>query len=266
MEIDFQIVDENLKKGEFFPASPLSDMTIKLSKLNDEVKTPNEWICSERKEKSNDVFSCNLYAYIKAGCPTNIEFYDNNAETGVSEIAISKEFTLSNPTVIFIDKRMEEVNGIYTGKAIGGNYITGEEMDLYYKAIRIESNKEGILIGPCLENGDYDPDYLVQCVFNDATNQYEGKVRRESGNQWMELNFIAEIYGVYKQPRAKVAYTQTISSRPGSLYIYEYEAERTSALKGSSVGRPSGNVETPEPTGGGQPVGGFTGPIIPEGD
>ena len=54
MEIDFQIVDENLKKGEFFPASPLSDMTIKLSKLNDEVKTPNEWICSERKEKSND--------------------------------------------------------------------------------------------------------------------------------------------------------------------------------------------------------------------
>lgn len=267
MEIDFQIVDENLKKGEFFPASPLSDMTIKLSKLNDEVKNPNEWICSERKEKSNDVFRCNLYAYIKAGCPTNIEFYANNTETGIPEIAISKEFTLSNPTIISVDTTIEDVNGIYTGKAIGGNYTSGEEMDLYYKAIRIELNKDGILIGPCLENGDYDPDNLVQCVFNEDTNQYEGKVRRESGNQWMELNFIAEIYGVYKQPRAKVAYTQTISSRPGSLYIYEYEVERTSALKGSPAGRTSGSSsETPAPTGGGLPVGGFTGPIIPEGD
>lgn len=42
--------------------------------------------------------------------------------------------------------------------------------------------------------------------------------------------------------------------------------ERNSALKGTSVGRPSGTVETPETTGGGKPVGGFTGPIIPEGD
>lgn len=267
MEVDFQIIDENLKAGEFFTSSPLSDMTIKLSKLSDNA-IADEWICNERREKSNSVFSCNIYAYIKAGCPTNIEFYERNTETGISEIAISKEFTLSNPTVISIDKRMEDINGIYTGNAIGGNYITGEEMDLYYKAIRIESNKEGILIGPCLENGDYDPDYLVQCVFNDATNQYEGKIKRESGNQWMELSFTAEIYEVYKKPRVKAAYTQTISSRPGSLYIYEYEAERTSALKGSSVGRPSGNVEAPaqEPTGGGQPVGGFTGPIIPEGD
>jgi len=139
-------------------------------------------------------------------------------------------------------------------------------MDLYFKAIRIESNKEGILIGPCLENGDYDPDYFVQCVFNDATNQYEGKVRRESGDQWMELSFTAVIYEVYNKPRVKAAYTQTISSRPGSLYIYEYEAERTSALKGTPVGRPSATVETPAPTGGGNPVGGFTGPIIPEGD
>ena len=267
MEIDFQIVDENLKAGEFFPSSPLSDMTIKLSKLSDEA-IADEWICSERRERSNSVFSCNIYAYIKAGCPTNVEFYDKNKETGIHELAISKEFTLSNPTIISIDKRMEDINGIYTGKAIGGNYTTFEEMDLYYKAIRIESNKEGILIGPCLENGDYDPDNLVQCVFNEDTNQYEGKVRRESGNQWMELNFIAEIYGVYKQPRAKVGYTQTISSRPGSLYIYEYEVERTSALKGSPAGRTSGTAEAPaqEPTGGGPPVGGFTGPIIPEGD
>ena len=84
----------------------------------------------------------------------------------------------------------------------------------------------------------------------------------------MEFNFIVEIYGVYEKPRAKVGYTQTISSRPGSLYIYEYEVERTSALKGSSVGRTSGTAEAPaqEPTGGGLPVGGFTGPIIPEGD
>ncbi|HBC32634.1 MAG TPA: hypothetical protein DC024_15475 [Clostridiales bacterium] len=141
-------------------------------------------------------------------------------------------------------------------------------MDLYYKAIRIESNKDGILIGPCLENGDYDPDYLVQCVFNEETNQYEGKVKRESGSQWMELNFIAEIYGVYKKPRAKVGYSQTISSRPGSLYVYEYDVERTSPLKGSSVVRFGGTTETQTqaPTGGGLPVGGFTGPIIPEGD
>jgi hypothetical protein len=160
---------------------------------------------------------------------------------------------------------MEDINGIYTGKAIGGNYTTGEEMDLYYKAIRIESNKEGILIGPCLENGDYDPDYMVQCVLNKETNQYEGKVKRESGNQWMELSFIAEIYEVYKKPRARVGYSQTISTRSG-FYIYEYEVERTSALKGSPVGRASGTSETTPPTGGGQPVGGFTGPIIPEGD
>ena len=265
MNIDFQIVDEDIKAGEFFPSSPLSDMTIQLSKLSDKA-IPGEWICNERREKSNSVFSCNIYAYIKAGCPTNIEFYDKNTETGIHELIISKEFTLSNPTVISIDKRMEDVNGIYTGKAIGGNYITGEEMDLYFKAIRIESNKEGILIGPCLENGDYDPDYFVQCVFNDATNQYEGKVRRESGDQWMELSFTAVIYEVYNKPRVKAAYTQTISSRPGSLYIYEYEAERTSALKGTPVGRPSATVETPAPTGGGNPVGGFTGPIIPEGD
>jgi len=266
MEIDFQIVDENLKEGEFFPASPLSDMTIKLSKLSEEAK-PHEWVCGERREKSNSVFSCNIYAYIKAGCPTNVEFYEKNTETGIHEIVISKEFTLSNPTIISIDKRMEDINGIYTGKAIGGNYITGEEMDLYYKAIRIESNKDGILIGPCLENGDYDPDNLVQCVFNEETNQYEGKVKRESGSQWMEINFSAEIYEVYKKPRVKAAYTQTISSRPGSLYIYEYEVERTSTLKGSSVVRSGGTVETPAQTpAGGLPVGGFTGPIIPEGD
>jgi hypothetical protein len=264
MEIDFQIVDENLKEGEFFPASPLSDMTIKLSKLGDEA-IADEWICRERRERSNSVFTCNIYAYIKAGCPTNVEFYEKNTETGVQELVISKEFTLSNPTVISIDKRMEDINGIYTGKAIGGNYTTGEEMDLYYKAIRIESNKEGILIGPCLENGDYDPDYMVQCVLNKETNQYEGKVKRESGNQWMELSFIAEIYEVYKKPRARVGYSQTISTRSG-FYIYEYEVERTSALKGSPVGRASGTSETTPPTGGGQPVGGFTGPIIPEGD
>jgi hypothetical protein len=265
MEIDFQIVDENLKEGEFFPASPLSDMTIKLSKLGDEA-IADEWICRERRERSNSVFTCNIYAYIKAGCPTNVEFYEKNTETGVQELVISKEFTLSNPTIISIDKRMEDINGIYTGKAIGGNYTTGEEMDLYYKAIRIESNKEGILIGPCLENGDYDPDYMVQCVLNKETNQYEGKVKRESGNQWMELSFIAEIYEVYKKPRARVGYSQTISTRIGSIYIYEYEVERTSALKGSPVGRTSGTSETPAPTGGGQPVGGYTGPIIPEGD
>ena len=267
MEIDFQIVDENLKEGEFFPASPLSDMTIKLSKLSDKA-IADEWICSERRERSNSVFSFNIYAYIKAGCPTNVEFYEKNKETGIHELVISKEFTLSNPTIISIDKRMEDINGIYTGKAIGGNYITGEELDLIYKAIRIQSNKDGILIGPCLENGDYDPDYMVQCVLNKETNQYEGKVKRESGNQWMELSFIAEIYEVYEKPRAKVGYTQTISTRIGSIYIYEYEVERTSALKGSPAGRTSGTVEAPaqEPTGGGQPVGGFTGPIIPEGD
>ena len=267
MIIDFQIIDENLKAGEFFPSSPLSDMTIKLSKLSEDAKH-HEWICSERREKRNDVFSCNLYAYIKAGCPANVEFYENNTETGISELVISKEFTLSNPTVISIDKSIEDINGIYTGKAIGGSYTSGQEMDLYYKAIRIESNKDGILIGPCLENGDYDPDYLVQCVFNEETNQYEGKVKRESGSQWMELNFIAEIYGVYKKPRAKVGYSQTISSRPGSLYVYEYDVERTSPLKGSPVVRSSGTTETQTqaPTGGGLPVGGFTGPIIPEGD
>ncbi len=265
MEIDFQIVDENLKEGEFFPASPLSDMTIKLSKLSEEAKA-DEWICSERRERSNSVFSCNIYAYIKAGCPTNVEFYEKNKETGIQELAISKEFTISNPTIISIDKRMEDINGIYTGKAIGGNYTTGKEFDLYYKAIRIESNKDGILIGPCLENGDYDPDNMVQCVLNKETNQYEGKVRRESGNQWMELSFIAEIYEVYKKPRARVGYSQTISTRIGTIYIYEYEVERTSVLKGSPVGRTSGTSETPAPTGGGQPVGGYTGPIIPEGD
>jgi hypothetical protein len=54
MEIDFQIVDENLKEGEFFPASPLSDMTIKLSKLGDEA-IADEWICRERRERSNSV-------------------------------------------------------------------------------------------------------------------------------------------------------------------------------------------------------------------
>ena len=267
MIIDFQIIDENLKAGEFFPSSPLSDMTIKLSKLSEDAK-PHEWICSERREKRNDVFSCNLYAYIKAGCPANVEFYEDNTETGISELVISKEFTLSNPTLISVDSSFEDINGIYTGKAIGGSYTSGQEMDLYYKAIRIESNKDGILIGPCLENGDYDPDYLVQCVFNEETNQYEGKVKRESGSQWMELNFIAEIYGVYKKPRAKVGYSQTISSRPGSLYVYEYDVERTSPLKGSPVVRSSGTTETQTqaPTGGGLPVGGFTGPIIPEGD
>ena len=265
MEIDFQIVDENLKEGEFFPASPLSDMTIKLSKLSEEAKA-DEWICSERRERSNSVFSCNIYAYIKAGCPTNVEFYEKNKETGIQELAISKEFTISNPTIISIDKRMEDINGIYTGKAIGGNYTTGKEFDLYYKAIRIESNKDGILIGPCLENGDYDPDNMVQCVLNKETNQYEGKVRRESGNQWMELSFIAEIYEVYKKPRARVGYSQTIFTGIASYYIYEYDVERTSALKGSPVGRTSGTVETPAPTGGGQPVGGYTGSIIPEGD
>jgi hypothetical protein len=95
-------VDENLKEGEFFPASPLSDMTIKLSKLGDEA-IADEWICRERRERSNSVFTCNIYAYIKAGCPTNVEFYEKNTETGVQELVISKEFTLSNPTVISID-------------------------------------------------------------------------------------------------------------------------------------------------------------------
>lgn len=265
MEIDFEIIDENLKAEEFFPSSPLSDMTIKLSELSEEAN-PREWICIDRREKSNYVFGCNLYAYIKAGCPTNVEFYEKDEESGFSELVLSKEFSLSNPTVISIDMSMEDINGIYTGKARGGNYISGVEMDLYYEAIRIESNKEGILLGPCLENGDYDPDNLVQCVFNKETKQYEGKARRESGNQWMELNFTAQIYEVYKKPRAKVAYSQTISSRPGSLYLYEYDVEKTSALKGNPVTRTSGESESPPPSGGGIPVGGFTGPIIPQGD
>lgn len=265
MEIDFEITDENLKAGEFFPSSPLSDMTINLSRLS-EGTNPREWICAERKEKSNYVFGCNLYAYIKAGCPTNVEFYEKNEESGFSELVFSKEFALSKPTVISVDMKMEDINGIYRGKALGGNYVSGEEMDLYYQAIRIESNKEGILVGPCLENGDYDPDNLVQCTYNDSAKQYEGKARRESGNQWMELSFTAEIYETYKTPKAKVAYTQIISSRPGSLYIYEYDVEKTSALKGNPVGRSSEASENPVPSGGGSPVGGFTGPIIPQGD
>lgn len=256
MPVDFQILDENLKQGEFFPSSPLSDMTIQLSKLSGEA-IPGEWICGERRERSNSVFSCNIYAYIKAGCPVNMDFYEKNTETGISAIAFSGKFTLSNPTVVTVGKKTEDISGIYTGKAIGGNYVSGEEADLYYKALRIESGREGILIGPCLENGDYDPEYQVMCVFNDETKQYEGQVRRESGSQWTEIRFTAVIYDVYKNPRVKAGYTQTLSSRPGALYVYEYDAEKTSPLKGSPDVRTAGAAETPVPEGAGKPVGGF---------
>ena len=176
-----------------------------------------------------------------------MEFYEKDEESGFSELVLSKEFSLSNPKVISIEMSMEDINGIYTGKARGGNYISGVEMDLYYEAIRIESNKEGILLGPCLENGDYDPDNLVQCVFNKETKQYEGKARRESGNHWMELNFTAQIYEVYKKPRAKVAYSQPYPQDP-LLEYYMNMMWKNFSIKRKSCDKTSGESESPPPS------------------
>jgi len=254
-EISFEIVDESLPNGKFFPASALSGMHIALSPLSD-AAIPAEWVCAERHDRSNAVFTCNLYAYLKAGCPTRLNFWNTQSDSGMLKPAITADFRLNMPTTVISVSGEMEVNGIYTGTSQGRNMITGEKFALYYPSVRVEKRGEGLLIGPCLQNGNYESELQVLCKYNDGTKRYEGSARLETGDQWTELYFAAIVSEEGGRMRAQVAYAQHFSGH--SSMEYEYDAIWLSPLTGSPVARQSsGSVEPEETASGGLPVGGF---------
>jgi len=122
--------------------------------------------------------------------------------------------------------------------------------------VRIEKKYAGLMIGPSLQNGNYESELQVLCAYNAETKQYEGSSRLETGNQWTELHFAAVISEADGRPRAQVAYVQHFSGRPSMEY--EYDAIWYSPLVGSPIARQSSGAVQPEETAaGGLPVGGF---------
>jgi len=254
-EITFEVLDEALPANRFFPSSPLSEMHIAMSPLSD-AAVPGEWVCAERHDRSNAVFTCNLYAYIKAGCPNRLNFWNTQSDSGMLKPSITADFRLNMPTTVVAVSGEMEVNGIYAGMSQGRNMITGERFDLYYPSVRIEKRDAGLMIGPCLQNGNYESELQVLCAYNAETKQYEGSARLQTGDQWTELHFAAIVSETDGRMRAQVAYAQHFSGHPSMEY--EYDAIWNSSLMGSPVTRQASGSEQPEETAsGGLPVGGF---------
>jgi hypothetical protein len=151
------------------------------------------------------------------------------------------------------------LSGIYTGESRGVHFTTtGETFELYYGAIRMEETGTGLMIGPCLENGDYESELQVFCTYNAETGNYEGVSYLESGDQWTELVFYAYIERSGSDMLAEVAYVQNFSER--ASLRYEYKVTRAGDLSGQPISRPdsgSAPAGTEAPSGGGVPVGGF---------
>lgn len=185
--ISFEVQDKALPAGKFFPSSSLAGMHLELSPLSDKA-VQREWICGERHERSNAVFTCNLYAYIKAGCPTKLTFWKPQGDSGMMELYMTVDFELSIPTTVIVVSQDTEVKtGIYVGHSSGKRMDGWSFSDLRYPAVRIAETNGGLLIGPCLENGDYDANWQVPCVYNPVSGRYEGEKQLERGKDKMEL-------------------------------------------------------------------------------
>ncbi|NLF26611.1 MAG: zinc ribbon domain-containing protein, partial [Clostridiales bacterium] len=124
-EITFEILDEALPSNRFFPSSTLSQMHIALSPLS-AAAIPAEWTCAERHDRSNAVFTCNLYAYIKAGCPNRLNFWNTQSDSRMMKPAITADFQIAIPTTVVPVSGEMEMSGIYAGTSRGRNMITGE--------------------------------------------------------------------------------------------------------------------------------------------
>ncbi len=233
-EIRFEVRDAALPDGKYFPQSPLSEMYMAFSPLSD-AAIPSEWVCAERHERSDVVFTCNLYAYIKAGCPGTIHFWGTQADEHLMRPVLMAPFALSMPTTVVSVGSEMEISGIYTGTSQGKILSTGETSTLYYPAVRIEETGTGLTVGPCLENGDYESELQVPCVYNSETGVYEGSVYLETGSQWTQLIFAVEMSVENGKQRAQVAYVQHFSAHASRLQ--EYDVAWNSPLTGNAVSR-----------------------------
>ncbi|MCK9268321.1 MAG: zinc ribbon domain-containing protein, partial [Alkaliphilus sp.] len=102
----------------------------------------------------------------------------------------------------------EGYGGIYTGKSYGKPVLGGDTFELLYGALRIEERENGLLIGPCLENGDYESELQVFCEYNSETKLYEGSKFLEKGDDWTELIFHIKLKGSSDAPAVEGAYVQ----------------------------------------------------------
>ncbi len=155
------------------------------------------------------------------------------------------------------------VSGIYTGQSSGQYSSTGDTFELRYPAIRIEERSNGLLIGPCMENGDYEAELQVLCTYNADTGYYEGFSRLENGDQWTEMQFRADIHLDADIPSAEVAYLQTFSQHSTCTYYFEVTrimdltGQAVSPATGSSGSGGSADVPAGANPMGGVPVGGW---------
>lgn len=141
-------------------------------------------------------------------------------------------------------------SGIYTGKSYGKLVLGGNTLELLYGALRIEEKENGLLIGPCLENGDYESELQVFCEYNSETKLYEGNKFLEKGDDWTELIFHIKLKGSSDAPAVEGAYVQHMANYPS--LVSEYDVKKTSPLIGVSISRTQstgGQSESPKITG-----------------
>ena len=156
-----------------------------------------------------------------------------------------------------------ELSGIYIGESSGQHVDSSETFELQYPAIRIEERSDGLLIGACMENGDYEAELQVLCKYNADTGYYEGFSRLEDGDQWTELEVRADIHMDGDVPRADVAWSQVFCQHY-SPCLYYFEGDRQMGLTGQAVSPATGSsgsgssTDTPagQPVGGANPFGG----------
>ncbi|MHB1151066.1 MAG: zinc ribbon domain-containing protein [Eubacteriales bacterium] len=251
--ITVEISDSSLKNGETFDRSTMAAYDIRFIYNSMTSITDYENWNFSISDRSDKVFEMTLFNYIKAGCPHSIGFY----EKGKTEPVLTAVFEFTEPVItIILDK--QDYSGIYTGTSYGEPLNGGEAFELRYNAVRIEEKETGLLVGPCLENGNYESELQVFCTYNTEVQRYEGTVLLEEGSQWTELIFSVSINGNGGTPKADVIYIQHFSGRQSMGY--KYDVTWTSSLAGTAITRQqSGAAETPAPAPepGGQPVGGF---------
>ncbi len=233
-ELEFEIRDKNLQEGQFFLSSPFASMHITLEPLEQQA-TPREWICAERQEKSNTVFCCTVYNYLKAGSPRQMAFWEPGSG-GMMTLATIIGFEVSDPkTTVVVGDDAEIGPGIYAGSG-SGKTVLGETFgDLLYPSIRIARTDQGLLIGPCLEDGSYDPNWQVGCVPKPGTDGWVTGTRRvEDGKSAMTLVVDAYAFGTGARQRVTVMISQTLHQYALTTN-YSWDVELKGALAGESI-------------------------------
>lgn len=169
---DVSVEDPTAPSG-FFPSSDHASDIMQFEPLKEGTKVADWTARPSANERSNTVFSYNLYHYLEAGAPTRLAFYKDKKQLKAKKPDLTVKFSYQSPEVI-LRLPAQDNSGYYAGD-VRFTYSDGIPQQQSNYWIRAELKGDTLYVVPCKDNGSYSKDLVMACTWDATEKAWIGK-------------------------------------------------------------------------------------------